>query len=284
MLRAGKCLFILVAVALICAIPVCGRADGDKMIGMVVGRTGSVLHIGVPQPVREGTIFEVKPFESEPPIAEARVVSCTQERPFMVLAKVISGDAIMSVPTGVRAYADVDSIQASEAAPQPVVIKQENPDRARFALEAGAFYPQEESVRNSTADYWQSYRLTYAFLKMGQIDTLLCAEYSKASGTGVVDGSMMGQTTEIIPVTAMARIKPVRMGNAHLFFGGGIGIYNIRTTDTDGIDNMTHNQREFGQELCTGLESTHGWVVELRYRNIQNTDLKGYLFTIGSRF
>jgi hypothetical protein len=283
MLRAGKWLFVLIAVALVCGAQVSASVQSDKMIGMVVGRTGSVLHIGVPQPVREGTIFEVKPFEGEPPIAEARVISCTQERPFMALAKVIRGDTLMSVPTGVHAYADVDSVEGPDA-PQPVVTRADDPDRNRFSIQAGAFYPVDESVREATADYWQSYRLCYTFIRAGRFETVLSGEYSKASGQAIVDGFSLGRTTEVIPVTVTGRLKPVSMGRCHLFMGVGFGMYNILTSDSAGIGTIKTNSREFGQELSTGVESSHGWVVELRYRNIQNSDLNGYLFTIGSRF
>lgn len=284
MLRAGKLLFVLLVANMICWMPLGAKADDAKLIGMVVGRTGSVLHIGVPQPVREGTIFEVKPFESEPPIAEARVLSCTQERPFMALAKVVRGDSIMSVPTGVRAYADIGAIEGTEAPlPQPI-MHTDSPDRDRFSLQAGAFYPSSAVIQSMTSDYWQSYRFAFSFIRMGRFETLLSAEYSKGSGTAFAEGGPVNHSMEIMPITVMERFRPFRLGNAHLFFGAGAGIYNIRTKDTFGADTLTSNQQEFGHEFAVGMESKHGWVIEARYRDIQNTDLKGYLVTIGSRF
>ncbi len=283
MLRAGTWLLVLAAVALVCGVQVSAGTQGDRMIGMVVGRTGSVLHIGIPQPVREGTIFQVKPFDGEPPIAEAKVISCTQERPFMALAKVIRGDTIMSVPTGVHAYADVGSVERQDA-PQPLMREERDMDRNRFSLEAGAFYPSEASVRESTTDYWPSYRLTYTLLKNNRFETLLAGEYSKAAGEALVDSISVDRTTEIIPLTVMGRLKPVHSGKTDFFLGGGLGIYSIRTTDNNGTGNIRSSRQEIGQELSVGLQSSHGWLVELRYRNIQNTDLKGYLMTIGSRF
>ena len=283
MLRAGKWFFLVAAVALLCGAQVSAGTQGDRMIGMVVGRTGSVLHIGIPQPVKEGTIFQVKPFDGEPPIAEAKVISCTQERPFMALAKVIRGDTIMSVPTGVHAYADVGSVSGPDA-PQPMVKQSDEADTERFSLEAGAFYPSESSVRQATTNYWPSYRVTYSLLKNNRFETLLTGEYSKADGDAVVDSVMVDRTTEIIPVTVMGRLKPMHWGDAHLFFGGGVGIYSIRTSDNNGTGTIKSSRQEVGQELSVGVQSSHGWLVELRYRNIENTDLKGYLMTIGSRF
>ena len=283
MLRAGKWLFVLISVALVCGAQVSARVQSDKMIGMVVGRTGSVLHIGVPQPVREGTIFEVKLFEGEPPIAEARVISCTRERPFMALAKVIWGDTLVSVPTGVHAYADVDSVEGVDAL-QLVILQSDDPDRNRFSIQAGAFYPVDAAVRDATSDYWLSYRLSYTFIRAGRFETVLSGEYSKASGQAIVDGYSLDRTIEVIPLTVMGRMKPVTIGKAHLFVGVALGMYNILTSDSAGIGDIKTNTQEFGQELSMGMESSHGWVVELRYRNIQNSDLNGYLFTVGSRF
>ena len=159
-----------------------------------------------------------------------------------------------------------------------------SPDKDRFSLQAGAFYPMQSGLRDTTSEYWPSYRLNYSFVRMGQFEALLSAEYSKGTGEIDLGGDTIEHTLEVIPVTAMARFKALRMGNAHLFLGAGVGVYTIHSKDTIGPDTVSFGRRAFGREMSVGMESTRGWVIELRYRDVDDTDIQGYLFTVGSRF
>jgi hypothetical protein len=282
MRRAGRLSLIISTIALICGTAAAVRADRSTLVAMVVGRTGEVLHIATPQPVREGTIFAIKPFEGEDAIAEAQVLSCTRERPFIALARVIRGDTIFTVPTGVRAYTDASSVDGSDV--PALLLPPRSPDKDRFSLQAGAFYPMQSGLRETTSEYWPSYRLNYSFVRMGQFEALLSGEYSKGTGEINLGGDTIRNTMEVIPVTAMARFKTLRMGNAHLFLGAGVGVYRIRSQATIGSDTLSSSRQEFGREMSVGMESTRGWVIELRYRDVEKTDIRGYLLAIGSRF
>lgn len=282
MRRAGGLSLFISTIALICGTAAAVRADRSTLVAMVVGRTGEVLHIATPQPVREGTIFAIKPFEGEDAIAEAQVLSCTRQRPFIALARVIRGDTIFTVPTGVRAYTDASSADGPDL-PRPMPAPKP-PDSDRFSLQAGAFYPTQSALRDTTSSYWPSYRLNYSFVRMGQFEALLSGEYSRGSGEINLGGDTIKHTLEVIPVTAMARFKSLRMGNAHLFLGAGLGVYTIHSRDTIGPDTVSFGRRAFGRELSVSLESARAWVIELRYRDVDDTNIQGYLFTVGSRF
>lgn len=283
MLREGKALLVAAAIALALAVSAAGMAGAEdgRLSGVIIGRTGEVLHISVPQPLAEGTVMAVKPLEIEDPIAEARVLSCTKERPFLVLAKVVRGGIGTPVPIGVRAYADEEAVAGPDV-PKP--LKRSQGDNDRFSLQAGAFRPSTPALQDTVDDYWQAYRLNYSFLKAKGFEALLSAEYTKGSGDFVSETGPVKRTMEIIPVTMLGRIKPVRMGSAHFFIGAGGGIYRIRSREKVGTTLTASSTDEFGYEFAAGLESKRGWTVELRYRDVKDADIKGYSLAIGSRF
>ena len=284
MFQAGKVFSAVAAIAAICAVSASAAAsgDGDRLAGMVVGRTGEILHISVHQPVCDGTIFEVKLLEREKPIAEARVLSCTRERPFIALAKVVRGDIQTAVPTGVHAYADIDAVGGLDV-PKPMK-RQSAGDNDRFSLQAGAFYPRVPLMRDTVADYWQAFRLNYSFLRIEGFETLLSVEYTRGSGEFTSGGATVERTMEVIPLTVLGRFKLARLGSAHLFLGAGAGVCRIRSEERTGAALTSTSTDEFGTELAAGLESRRGWTLELRYRDVENTDIRGYSLALGTRF
>ena len=283
MFQAGKVFSAVAAIAMTCAASASAvGADEEQLAGMVVGRTGEILHISVHQPVCDGTIFEVKLLEREKPIAEARVLSCTRERPFIALAKVIRGDIQMAVPTGVHAYADVSAV-SGPGVPKPMK-RQSAGDNDRFSLQAGAFYPRVPLMRDTVADYWQAFRLNYSFLKVEGFETLLSVEYIRGSGEFTSGGATVERTMEVIPLTVLGRFKLARLGSAHLFLGAGAGVCRIRSEERTGAALTSTSTDEFGTELAAGLESRRGWTLELRYRDVENTDIRGYSLALGTRF
>ncbi|MHB0913565.1 MAG: hypothetical protein ACYC2Y_08990 [Armatimonadota bacterium] len=245
-------MFRFLILLLFCSLPACA---GD-LAGMVVGRTGDVLHVSLPKPVKDGSVLTVE--VSGEKLAKARVLSCTSEQPYIALAKVTEEAEDASVPVGMRIYAE-------DGAPTMPAPKR-TPDE-RFSIQAGAFYPTAVETRLSTGEYWQSYRLNYALVRANGLETLLSAEYARSSGETDI---------QVIPVTVLGKIKPVRMGSAHLFLGAGGGIYSIRSGGNE--------TREFGQEFALGIESKHGWVLEARYRDVPDTQIKGYSLSFGNRF
>ena len=280
MLRSGKVLMIVTAIAFICGVPVGGFADSEKLTGMVVGRTGEVLHISVPQPVREGAFFDLKTITTDPPIANARVISCTQERPYIALAKVVQGDMETTIPTGARAYTNVDSVGGADV-PKPMKSASTG-NNDRFSIQAGAFYPSSPALRENISEYWQSYRMNYSLLKIKNLDAVLSAEYAK--GTGSSSDGQTARSMEVIPVTMLGRLKAIRMGGMHLFIGAAGGMYQIRSEERTGVNVTSESSQKPGYELAAGLESKRGWVLELRYRDVGETQLQGYSLALGGRF
>ncbi len=121
--------------------------------------------------------------------------------------------------------------------------------------------------------------INYSMVRMHGLETLLSVEYGRAESEGP---SII--TTEIVPVTLMGRIRPVRFGNTKLFLAAGIGVYGIRTTsEVEGAD-IESDSTEEGIEYGLGLESGGGWIAELRYRDVENTSIEGYSFSLGMRF
>ena len=283
MFQAGKVFSAVAAIAMTCAASASAvGADEEQLAGMVVGRTGEILHISVHQPVCDGTIFEVRLLEREKPIAEARVLSCTRERPFIALAKVIRGDIQMAVPTGVHAYADVSAV-SGPGVPKPMK-RHGAGNNDRFSLQAGAFYPRVPLMRDTVADYWQAFRLNYSFLRIEGFETLLSVEYTRGSGEFTSGGATVERTMEVIPLTVLGRFKLARLGSAHLFLGAGAGVCRIRSEERTGAALTSTSTDEFGTELAAGLESRRGWTLELRYRDVENTDIRGYSLALGTRF
>jgi hypothetical protein len=279
MLKSEKVFLLLMTALVVCA-PT-AFADDTQLVGVIVGRTGEILHISVPQPVSENSVFAVKLISTDEPIAEARVLSCTKERPYIALAKVVRGGIENAVPIGVKAYSAAASV--SDPAPEPIVTRRASePDK--FSIQAGAFYPRTQEIRDTVADFWQAYRLNYRFLKARDFEGLLSAEYTKGSGDFLVGETAVRRTMEVVPVTLLGRFKPLRMGGTEFFLGAGGGIYRIRSEERLGAALTSSRADEFGYELVAGMESTRGWTAELRYRDIENTDISGYSLAMGYRF
>lgn len=271
--RVKLSMLIVAAVALICWVSPVACADEAQFTGVVIGRTGEFLQISVPQPVREGSLFGIKLLEADRPIADVKVVSCTDARPYVALARVVRLDFDQTIPLGVKAYADTQTLVTRMPEPRR---RSKSPDR--FSLQAGVFHPSEASVRESTQEYWQTYRLNYSMIRVHGLETLLSVEYGRAESEGPTS-----VTTEIVPVTLLGKIRPLRVGNTRLFLAAGAGMYGIRSTaEATGLDDKT-DRTEQGVEYGIGLESS-GWVAELRYRDVENTSIQGYSFTLGMRF
>ncbi|HET6455388.1 MAG TPA: hypothetical protein VFI02_13370 [Armatimonadota bacterium] len=269
----------LAVIALACIASV-AQAGDDKVAGLIVGRTGEILRISVPQPISEGAVFDIKPLEREAPIAQAIVVGCTKEYPYEALAKIVRTDLQTSVPIGVRAYVNVAQVKS----PPKQIAKETLPQGDRFSLQAGAFYPSIYSVRKTTSQFWQAYRMNYSFLRAGAMETMLSAEYLKGEGTFTSGLETGTRQMEVIPVSLLGRVKPFRLGSLRVFFGAGAGMYRIRSEDTIGSVTTLSQRDEFGHELSAGLESAKGWILEARYRRVPDTDIKGYSLSFGTRF
>jgi hypothetical protein len=282
--RRNACL-ITAIVAIVCGVSSVSTAE-DQLTGLILGRTGELLNIRLDQPVREGTVFSVKSILSEPPIAEAKVESCTKEWPFVALAKVVQTDYRTSIPLGAKAFAGVSSVDGSvEGKDAPGQIRQPRPgDDDRFSVQVGTFYPSKPVLRDTVADFWQAYRLNYSFAKVGNFETALSAEYSKGKGSFQTTTGAITRTTEVIPLTMMAKFKPARFGSTSLVVGAGAGVYRIRSREETGSGSISDTIDKFGREYAIGLESSHKWVVELRYRDVPDTDIQGYLLALGSRY
>lgn len=273
MYRIRLFVLTLAAVALICWVSPIAYAVEGQFTGVVIGRVGEFLQISVPQPVPEGVQFGVKLMEDERPIADVKVISCTEERPFVALAKVVRKEFDQTIPIGVRAYADPDTLEATLPRPKG---KSGRGSGDRFSLQAGAFYPSEAETRDSTDEYWQSYRLSYSMMRIKGLETVLSIEYGK---TDAHEGDT-SSTIEIVPVTILGKIHPLRFGKSSVFVAAGAGVYGIRSTPEAAARS---DRTEMGLEYALGLE-TGGWVAELRYRDVENTNIKGYSFALGTRF
>jgi len=280
MFRIGKVLLIVAAVLALTG-PVLASRDKGVITGMVIGRTGEILHISVPEPVREGAIMEVRPIECEPPVAEIRVLSCTHEAPYVALAKVIRCNAD-PVATGVRTYGELKAV-AETNAPKPMSTESIGND-GRLSIQVGAFQPSSAYMKDVFADYWQEYRLNYEFLRYGTFGMQLSAEYTKGIGKVASNNGTINRTMEIMPAVLLGRLRPLRMGRTTMFVGAGAGWYTIRTTDVIGGLSTTDTQRKVGREYSAGFEHSQGWIVELRYRDIPATYIKGYSLALGGRF
>lgn len=290
MLRKFRGLWMLGVAALICS---GSMANAAKFInGEIIGKTGELLQIKVAQPVKDGTIFQVKSILADPPIAEAKTVSCTKEWPYVVLAKIMLADPQVYVPMGATAFADESSIKsAGESGDTGVEVPSQHlmgnsgaGDGDRFSIQVGSFYPRLREVRNTVADYWQAYRLNYSFIKLGRLDTTISAEYTKGSGSFKTDQGTVKRSLEVVPITALAQFRLARLGSTNLIIGGGGGVYRVRSQE-DSISASTSScGYHFGREFSAGLMSRKGWAIELRYRQVPDTQVEGLSLALGGRF
>lgn len=273
---------VLILVVLACGSALASNTD-DQLSGLITGKTGELLEIRLTQPVREGTIFQVKSILSEPPIAEAKVVSCTKEWPYIALAKVETADFRTAIPIGAKAFADVDSVEGPNV-PKPMKIKPDSDDTQRFSMQIGSFYPRLPVLRDTVTDFWQAYRFNYSFMKLGDFDMMFSAEYAKGSGEFEKSGVVTTRSMELIPVTLLGRFKIARAGSLNLVLGAGAGMCRIRTEESTGGVLASDNDYKFSRELAASLESRKGWALDLRYRDVPDTNVQGWSLGLGARF
>ena len=233
--------------------------------------------MSVPQPVAEGAVIEVTMPDNA--TVGARVLSCTKEWPYIALAKTSQAVA-QAVPQAAPVYVSAPTV----AAPALRVSQPSKKGDDRFSLQAGAFYPLYGQIGSGTyLDYWQSYRLNYSFLKLGKVDAQLSAEYMNGFASTGSGDNKTARSMQVIPITLMGKVKPFRMGSWQLFMGAGAGFYGMRSEDTlNGVTTKTHGGA-LGHELSAGLEA-RGWMLEARYRNVPNTEIRGYSLALGTRF
>lgn len=275
-------LFLLVIIS-ICTM--CQAANvKDQLSGLITGKTGELLDIRLEQPVEEGTIFQIRPILSEPPVAEALVLSCTKEWPFVALAKVTQADPRSVVPIGAKAYADANTVDKAHA-PKPMKAHNSVTDDLRLSIQAGTFFPRPAALRSDTTNFWEEYRINYSFLKADNFELALAGGYLKGSGDSLTrDGGTVTKTIEVVPLTMFGRLRAIRYGGLSLVVGGGAGMYRIKST-REVVDSTTSNKADkFGQEFSAGIESNKGWLMELRYRNVPDSLIQGFSLAFGARF
>ncbi|MEN6372372.1 MAG: hypothetical protein ABFD64_10205 [Armatimonadota bacterium] len=273
-----KVLPVLILIMLVCGGALASSED-DQLSGLITGRTGELLEIRLTQPVKEGTVFQVKSILSEPPIAEAKVVSCTKEWPYIALAKVETADLSTVVPIGAKAFADVNSVEGPSA-PKPMRAKSYSAGGQRFSMQIGSFYPRLPILRDTVTDFWQAYRFNYSFMRLADFDMMLSAEYTKGSG----DFESTTRSMELIPVTMLGRFRVARAGSLNLVLGAGAGMCFIKTEEsTDGVQ-TSDSIHKFARELAASLESRKGWSLDLRYRDVPDTNVQGWSLGMGARF
>ncbi|MDO8683481.1 MAG: hypothetical protein Q7N50_08375, partial [Armatimonadota bacterium] len=249
----GRALLVAVVIMSIRGLP--AECDEPQMAGVVTGRTGDILHVSLPQPVRDGTILTVKVYSDWPAASEAKVLSCTKEMPYIALAKVIKADMESPTPICAYAYVNADAVSKPDA-PKPLETKRKSRFGSdnRLSLQAGAFYPKTPTLRETNNDVWPAYRLNYSFLKIGGFEGMLSTEYTKGTRDIPTDAGLISRTTEIIPVTLLGKFSPTRMGNTRLFVGGGGGFYRITSEDKLGGSLTSTKSDELGYEFSAGLE------------------------------
>jgi hypothetical protein len=282
MFQMSRLLLVLAALALVCGTSIADSTD-DQLSGTILGKTGELLDIRLDQPVCEGTVFDVRPIVSEPPIAQAKVVSCTREWPYVALAKVYQADSRTVIPIGAKAFANLNSIDPT-AAPRQKIWYDPQPDPMRFSVQAGTFYPRIPNVRLKTTDFWQEYRMNYSFLRLKNFEFTFSGAYAKGEGSTITSTGKTYNKIEIIPITLLGRLRLVKVGTLRLVVGGGAGVYRIRSGSTISGVKSHDTTDKFGQELSAGIESSKGWLLELRYRNVPDTDIQGFSLALGGRF
>ncbi|HOK53405.1 MAG TPA: hypothetical protein PKV43_02980 [Armatimonadota bacterium] len=279
----NKMIFALLAVAFVMS-SACADKPDEQLPGLILGKTGELLEIRLEQPVKEGTLFEVRPLLSEPPVAEARVVSCTKEWPFVALAKVSEADYRQVIPIGAKAYADLSSVHVPYA-PPPMYEGKSSSDPMRFSIQFGTFYPRLPKTRINYSDYWQEYRLNYSFLKAHNFEATLSTGYLKGKGDSpAVDGGLVTKSKEVVPLTLLGRFRTAKVGNTCLVLGAGGGVYGMRTRRIMDDVMTSDSTYTYGYEFTAGLESRHGWLLELRYRDVPETEIQGFSLGLGARF
>lgn len=289
-LRTQKTVVIFCIVVVLCAV---SAVMAEQCIrGLVVDTNRDVLWLGLPAPVRNGTVFDVMLLPTGNVIARAEVIECTGDAPYVARARFAMEDTSVTIPVGAYVECMVDSIgNSGESANKPKRTPSNTSNNGNngvnpLSLHIGSFFPFDNSIRGETSDIWPGAHVTYRIGRLEGCDTKLGVGYFRRTGHFVEAGDEGTRDFRAIPITldAQMRSPQAQLGAGGWFGRLGVGAYVITDERSVGATTETTSTTALGLQLGFGYESANGRSVQLTYMGSSNTGFNGLSVCLGARF
>lgn len=260
-----------------------GSANAAEFVrGLVVDRTNNTLWIGLPAPVKAGSVFDISLLPGGKVIARAEVIKSTPDAPFVAEATFEMEDPTAAIPLGAFAEASsravTDNIELMGYTPIKTTTTEVNP----LSLEAGAFMPTGD-LADETTSLWPALEVKYRVAGEPGADLRICLGFTRGEGNFEVLGLPGRRVTRVTPLTVEGRL-PLGGRDGGWYAKLAAGGYHIREDRTVGEIAEQTRTTKFGWGAGFGYESARGRSFQVSFRSVPSTDFEGWMFTVGTRF
>ncbi|MDH7480965.1 MAG: hypothetical protein QHH26_03180 [Armatimonadota bacterium] len=279
------CWVLLVLSASLVIPALCAQEEGKLVRGIVVDRSEKLLWLGLPEPVKKGTVFNIMVMPNSKVIAKAIVTECTPDEPYVAKAKFVLEEkgAFVSVGAYAEAVSDaavkdrdkIDGYQEVELGPKGI-----NP----LSFSIGVFYPLESSLRRETATLWPAVQIGYQLCKKENTALSLSIGYFHGDGSFTLDEVEGSRDFRLVPLILDVKFSEASQLRGAPYFKAGIGAFYVKDERSIGGAEDKLNVVTLGWRLGLGYQSKKGRHVELTYTDAARSDFKGLTFKLGARF
>lgn len=279
--RLGALWITVACLALSCA----GMSIADELVrGLVVDNGSKAIWLGLPVPVEKGTVFNVYLMPGGEPLARVTVLEITPDAPFVAKAsvKLLRKDAF--IPVGAYVEVTGNAIPATDKPGGYDAVDLHDETARRLSFRAGVLFPTDRDLRDETADVWPMFQVSYRICSKRNKDVQIGVGYYGDNGSfseGGLDGT---REFRVLPLTFDMRIPMSYSQTGNWFARAGIGAYFIRDRRTLGTDTTSEDVVTFGWQAGFGYVSSRGHSAELYYTDVSSADLRGAVFSLGTRF
>ncbi len=279
--------FLLVTAATLLLFQTLNAQEADKPIrALVVDRSNNFLWLGLPAPVKKGTVFNIMLMPDDKVIARAIVVECTPDEPYVAKAKFVLEDANAFIPVGAYAEASSDTfINDRDEIPGYKDVKLSAKHAKRINFSVGVFYPLEKSLRKESQNILPIFQLSHGLCKTKTGDLSLVLGYCHGDGDFSADELGGSRDFRVASLTFDAKFsESSKLKKAGFYWLLGAGAFWIQDEQTVGTAENELNVITFGWRSGIGYQSRSGRLAQLMYTDTARSDFKGLVFSLGARF
>lgn len=279
--------FLLIGAATLLLFQMLNAQEADKPIrALVVDRSNNFLWLGLPAPVKKGTVFDIMLMPDSKVIARAVVFECTPDEPYVAKAKFVLEDANAFIPVG--AYAEASGkvfLNDRDEIPGYRDVKLGSKYAKRINFSIGAFYPLEESLRKETQNILPVFQLSHGLCKSKTGELNLVLGYCQGSGDFSANELAGSRDFKVTSLTFDAKFSDASEHRKLGFYLlAGAGAFWIQDKRTMMSTEQELNVITFGWRSGIGYQSKSGRLAQLMYTDTARSDFKGLVFSLGARF
>lgn len=283
----SACPLVLFAFVVVLLVSIaCISMAGEPVRGLVVDRDGDILWLGLPAPAAKGAVFDVKLVPGGKVIARAEIIDSTPDAPYVARARFAMEDPTAYIPIGAFVEATPDVItDRGDLLYNFREVRAEPAEARRLSLHVGGFVPSDDALEDETTSVWPAFELKYLIVRSERSEAAIGAGYYQGDGNFEVAGVGGRREVRVFPLTVEVKVR----GAGSKCKGGwfarvGAGAYYVNDKRRLGSLTNSDNSVEFGWQAGVGYESMSGRFAQVYFVDVADTDFRGAVLSLGSRF